>query len=444
MKVEREQLERQLRLAIEEYAGDTKVHNEVVKNLINKNIPPGETRGILTKSNLHPLEVMDINLLYTLTKNLYRATGEVMLDPTRYFYDAEIEVADRWSRSEEEHNITELVIQPIIQVASDQWIGTLSAQKLARLYNNGRILYRPETQRGMRITKDRDTIINRIDYNIDAINNIQSMLLNGQFIPNTITLNVLKDGNDIIQYDPNKFKLIIGAESEIDVADGFHRSYGLLKSLIVNPNLDFTWEVRITNWDVNKAQRFIYQEDYKTPLRKEYKELLNQAKLQNVITKNLNEQPQNEMQFKIATDNNAIVHYNAYTMFNTVAESIGKSFEVKSQRDVRKITDYLIEFFNELIGMYIDDFTNLEESQKTSYITVPNMFIGYIALAGELYNRGDWVTMLEKVMNSIDFTENNGIWRKMNIKWSNLSKRAQKQLVDYFKQKIKEVNNHDR
>ena len=175
----------------------------------------------------------------------------------------------------------------------------------------------------------------------------------------------------------------------------------------------------------------------------EYKESINQAKLENIVAKNLNEAPQNEMQFKIATDANAIAHNRAYVMFNTMAEAVRNNFEIKSQRDVRKITEYLVEFFNELVGLHIDEFNNPAKSQNKSFITVPNMFIGYITLAGKLYNTKNWQATLEEIMTSIDFTRNNHLWEQININKSNLTRKENKILTDYFTQKFKEVTTND-
>lgn len=443
MKVPREQLEDRLKLIIDEYATDRHVHDEIVTNMENKNVPPGETKAILTQSPLYPLETMDIGLIYTLTKYFYIATGRGILNPENYFYENEITEGDKWKRPKLKDIVEDLKLTNFLQVMPDQWIGVLSSQQLGRLYNNGRILYRPETQRGLRVIKNEDSILYRIDYNVDAINNIADLILKGEFIPNTITLNVLQDGDDVVLYDLSETTLKIGETSEINVVDGFHRSYGLLKALAINPNLELNWEIRLVNWDVDKAKRFIYQEDYKTPLRKEYKESINQAKLENIVAKNLNEAPQNEMQFKIATDANAIAHNRAYVMFNTMAEAVRNNFEIKSQRDVRKITEYLVEFFNELVGLHIDEFNNPAKSQNKSFITVPNMFIGYITLAGKLYNTKNWQATLEEIMTSIDFTRNNPLWEQINITKSNLTRKENKILTDYFTQKFKEVTTND-
>lgn len=448
MKVPREQLEDQLRLIINEYAVDKQLHDEIVNNMENKNIPPGETRAILTQSSLYPLETMDIGLIYTLTKKLYRATGRGVLNPENYFYPNEMEEGDKWKRLKTKEVIGDIVLPNFVQVTEDQWIGTIDSQKLVHLYNNGRVLYRPEHQRGLKLVKTKDSILHRIDYNIDAINNIKEMLLGEnnkpKFIPNTITFNVLKNGNDVVKFDPENHTLIIGAGSEINVNDGFHRNYGTIKAVATDPSFNQVWELRVVNWDGAKAERFIRQEDYKTPLRKERRESLDQTKLENIIVNNLNEASQNEMQFKVAIDTNAIGYNRAYVMFSTMAEAIRDNFEIKSQRDVRKITDYLVEFFNEFIGMHIDDFNNIPRSQGKSYITMPNMFIGYITIAGELYKTNNWQDLLEDIVASVDFTKQNVFWEQINISKSTLTRRERQKLTNYFKNKIEEAKKNVR
>lgn len=433
MKVEREQLEHRLRLAIQEYATNKKIHDKIAENLTKRNVSPGETYGILTQSPMYPLETMDINLLYALIKEFYKVTGSPVLNPANYFYDAEIELGDKWKRTKEEYYIDDLVFKPVLQVDHDQWITILSSQEVGRLYNSGRILYRPETQRGMIAVKSKDSIVYRIDYNIEQINDIAEKLLNGSYIPNTLTFNVLKDGKDEVVYNSEDSSIFIGKESEINVADGFHRSYALLKALAINPNLQYNWEIRISNWDVDKAQRFIYQEDHRTPLRKEYRESLNKTKYANIVVNELNQRSQNELQFKIATDENALKFGNAYVMFNTLSEAIDNTFNINSQREARKIADYLVDFFNELIGIYIDHFNDIKKSQKKYYITYSNMFYGYIALAGELYNKENWVDLLEKALAKADLSKSNVELKNLEISRSEMLPKNKERLISYFK-----------
>lgn len=436
MRVERALLEDRLRSVIQNNATNKDMHDKIVELLAEKNVPPGETRGILTQSPLYLLETMDINLLYTLTKIFYELTGLSSLNPTQYFYDSEIELGDEWRRQSDSYYTDNLVFKPFVRVDNDQWVGVLSSQVIGKLYNSSRILYRPETQRGMRAVKSRDAIIYQIDYNIKAVNEIADVLLNRGYISNTLTFNILKNGEDDVVYNKDKLELFIGKDSEINVADGFHRSYGLLKALAINPDLQYNWEVRFCNWNVEKAQRFIYQEDHRTPLRKEYKESLNRQKYENTIVNNLNERSENELQFKIATDTNALKVGNAYVMFNTLANAIDQEFTIKSQREANKITDFLIDFFNELIGIYIDDFSDTKKSQNKSYVTYSNMFIGYVALAGCLYGKDNWVTLLEEALSKVDFSDKNPFWDELKVHWADMTVSSERKLINYFKNLI--------
>lgn len=430
MKTERGQLEHYLRLTIEENALNTKVHDQVKEFFKQKNISPGEVAAMLTQQI--PLETLDGVILYLLTKGLYQATGTEILNPTRWFTDIEIKEAEKYKKENEEVLDGDLIFENVLQVEEDQWVTVLTSQKIKQLYNSFRVFYRPETQRGMVSYRSGNSIIKRIDVNIRVVNNIAKKLIDGSFITNTITFNVLKDGNDNIEYNPDNMSLIIGKESEIDVVDGFHRSYAILKALITKPNLNKNWEVRIVNWDIDKAQRFIYQESLQTPLKKSRQEELNQSKLENQIVKNLNEMARNELQYKITTDYLLIKNNSAYVMFDDLSDAIKEVFTIKSQRDVKKITKFLIEFFNELVGIYSDEFTNLKSSKEKCYITHPNMFIGYVALASKLKGKNNWEDELEDILSKIDFSKSNKIWSQLNIDKPRLSKRQKLYIINYF------------
>lgn len=430
MKTERGQLEHYLRLTIEENALNTQVHDQVKEFFKQKNISPGEVAAMLTQQI--PLETLDGVILYLLTKGLYQATGSEILNPVRWFTNIEIDEAERYKKDKQEMLEGDLVFEKVLKVEGDHWLTTLSSQTIKQLYDSFRVYYRPETQRGMLTYRSGDSIINRIDVNKRVVNEITEKLVEGSFISNTLTFNVLKNGDDRIIYDEDNMRLTIGEESEIDVVDGFHRSYAILKALIIKPDLKKNWEIRIVNWDVDKAQRFIYQESLQTPLRKSRQEELNQEKLENQIVRNLNEMPRNEMQHKITTDYNLIKYNIAYVMFDILSKTIRETFKIKSQRDVKKISQFLVDFFNELIGIYPDEFHNLRESREQSYIAHPNMFVGYITLASMLYKQNNWEDKLENILNKIDFDKSNSIWKALDIDNPRLTKRQMLSIIRYF------------
>lgn len=437
MKVEREKLENEIYKAIGDFILDTKVKEEVRNNMAIYNIPAGEVSAIFARQIA--IETVDLSILLLFTKYLYQATDKTTLNPENYFTELEMQEAKNYKREIIKNITKEVILEDAIQVGSDQWVTVLSAQQLSQLYSAGRIYYNPLTQRGMRATKSGDTIIQKIDIRDSAVKEISKKMLNNSYISNTITLNILKDGNDEYDYNEKTNKLSIGENAEIDVVDGFHRSYAILRALSVNHDLNLSMEIRIVNWDIEKARRFIYQEDLRTPIRKDYKTSLDETDFNNIIVKELNEKSKNELQFKIATDMNLIKYNQAYTLFETMSQAIDICFETKSQREANKTSEYLIEFFNEVIGIMKDKFDNLAKSKEVNASVQPNTFIGYIGLAAELQDRENWKTRLEDILNNVDFDLNNEVWKELEITTTRLGKRGYNKIIKYFKEMIKNV-----
>jgi hypothetical protein len=57
-----------------------------------------------------------------------------------------------------------------------------------------------------------------------------------------------------------------------------------------------------------------------------------------------------------------------------------------NRADAEDVADFLIDYFNMLLGTYSNEFiNNIEETRKTSLINDNNMFVGYIVLARRMF-----------------------------------------------------------
>lgn len=84
MKVDREILEKELMLVCESIAKDKKVINKVENELLKEhNILPGEIRGLM--NGTIPLMSVSLEMLFVLTKALYKYTKLEAINPERYF-----------------------------------------------------------------------------------------------------------------------------------------------------------------------------------------------------------------------------------------------------------------------------------------------------------------------------------------------------------------------
>lgn len=156
----------------------------------------------------------------------------------------------------------------MIAVADDQWIGKITARELVSLRNAGIIRYNKNIQRTMKRGYRGKTEEYRITENKKSIKEIKDSMQAGTFISNTITLNIPDDVESEFRYDDDSMTLTIIKANSLDIIDGFHRLIALEQAANIDKKWDYPMELRISNYSEGKGQRFVYQEDQKTKMRK--------------------------------------------------------------------------------------------------------------------------------------------------------------------------------
>jgi len=435
VKKDREALEKVLNDLFDEYSANKEVVNKIKQDLGVHGINVGTTIGILNKTL--PIETQSQIVLCLITKSLFNATEESKINPEHYFTEIEIEEANKFKR-EFESQKDYVDIEDIRQVDEDQWITTMTYKQISDLYATGKVRYNKETQRNTIFKEYGDKIIESININKTSVKEIKELMLQGLFIPNTITFNILATGKEKFEIDNRNKSIRI--YDNLDIIDGFHRSLAIIEAIAENPEVEQNIVVMVTNFNLEKCHSFIVQEDKKNKIDKRYIQTLNVENLENKIVKLMNENT-GELRGKITS--NIIVYRNqAYVLSDVLSDAIKNNFEIKSMRDVNNIAKYLIEGFNEIIGIFIDDFQNLETSRKNNVKTLSSTFVGYITLLAELRETNNWKSKLEETLNRIDFSNGNPIWEQLNIYDSNLSKSNLKKIIKYFKENLEGVNNN--
>jgi hypothetical protein len=433
MKQDRLNLENALSVILTEYNLNEDIFNSVHQTLKDKNITKGQSRGIFNK--VIALESLDLPLLYWFTKALYAETKEVMINPNKFFTEIEEE---EFSKIKADTNIDikikdgSLILKNVSQLNDDHWTTNLTYKQISNLYNNGLIKYNPKSQRNLKSKIINGSVIEKININKKSIKEIKDLMLKGLFIPNTITLNILKSGEEEIGYNENE--KIIDIKGEIDIIDGFHRSLAILEAIRENPKLEGSMIISLCNFDIGKASGLIVQEDKRNKINKEHIKYLNQENLENQVIKNLNENVKSELRGLITTDIVLVKNNKALMLFNTVADAVEMQFELNNQRDTRKVSDFLIEFFNELTGIMYDDFKDIANSRNNSVATYSSMFVGYIVIARDFYynNYENWQNKLEIILEKIDFIKHNELWTDLKLTENRLLKKDYKKIIKYF------------
>ena len=150
--------------------------------------------------------------------------------------------------------------EKVNQLKENEWLTSINAYELARLWESEQLVYYPETQRGVinkkgrNGKKDKDVPI-RSEANIKAI---QGLIMRGKYFPDTLTLNILSEDNGVL-YDAATSELDI-KDGLLCILDGYHRIKAIQNIYLYTQefNFDLTkiiFPVKITNYDREEAKR---------------------------------------------------------------------------------------------------------------------------------------------------------------------------------------------
>jgi hypothetical protein len=318
--VEREILEKCVNTYISKYARNRAVKLSIIKDFKARNLLSGDVNNIM--SLRLPLSTLSDIMLLVFTNSLYQATKEPSINPEQYYTASEIKVGSNYLVP-----LKEVQRYPIkfnnamFQIASDQWISFLTVQQLTDLFDRQVLIYNTESQRQTVQKFHHNQIIEQVNVNKLAVQEIESKILTNSFIPNFITLNLLQNGKDSFSFNGKDFIIKSG---ELNVLDGYHRCLSILQALQCNHELEFNIGLMLTNFDIDKAKRFIVQEDKKNKMSKKYIKSLDDTNYSGMIVTKINEK--SYLKGKITNKNLTHIvnrNYNDYLIeYNTLLEAI--------------------------------------------------------------------------------------------------------------------------
>lgn len=236
----------------------------------------------------------------------------------------------------------------VIQIAEDQWLGSITAKQLMLFRDTQFINYNQNTQRTMTRVNKGVFESYKITLNRKAIEGIKTSFARNAYIPNTITLNLPDDAE--FDYDEDENKLIITSLSHFDILDGYHRYIAISELTNNSPDFDYSMELRIVSFSEEKAKQFIWQEDQKTKMSKADSATFNQYKASNIIAQRLNSGPLR-----------GIINNNGGIIDTAVLTNILDYTYLKGKQDLTRSEEISLA---KKIGK---DFERLEESDPTIF-----------------------------------------------------------------------------
>lgn len=446
-------LVQELNKLIRKYGNNSKIRYIIKKEFEERNKLSNYAIRILTEKL--PLETLDIEnqedlfLLFIFALGMQRALSTIdenindtigmqeeysNINVASYFTKVELEKFNDLKLEKKEVSKYPYVFKNMIKVAEGHWIGVISAKYLADIDAGNDIIYNFKTQRDPKI----DVFgIKKINIDKTKIEEIKNNLLEGKQFPTEIKINLLKDGEDDIEFISKDG--IIGdlkiSSGTMNSFDGYHRKTANSLAINENPELDSNWKLCITNFSEKKAQDYMVEIDKQKPIKQEHIKNINTNLNENVVVDYIVDNSSAELAEQIKNTDTEL-KFGGLTKKSILATAISEQYSdlLKSKVYIKQIADWIVEVSNYFMGLYIDEFiANVSETKKYSYINHKNMFVGYIALTRYLYQKDNWKEELKEILNSIDFNVSNPIWKEIDLKNDNLTKTTRKQLYRLFK-----------
>lgn len=428
MKKDRIELEDKLKIAIDNVKHNRKTTEKISSIFREYNLPAGTFQSLVRSKDIYNL---DVARLFVLTFALYDVTNDDELNPNNYFTDREIDGAKGYIKNTTPTDIIELPIQlpDVIKMSDEEYVTRVEVKLLVKMFHSQLIFYDYETQRSPKFKRRGDSFIEVPEINKESVADISKHMLNGTYLPDTITLNIYSEQIEAISYNPKTQTLTINEDAPISILDGFHRLQGAIKAHSLNPDITQQMFLSIRCYDKDTAKRFFGQINTVNIVKPERLKELKSEKYSDQIVKNL--QRKSELTGRIASAPTISEIAGQLTTFDILSDAIDRIFNPRTSIEEREISDYLIDFFAYLVSYYLDEFKLNPNEHRHTKINHPLMFIGYVQIAKMFKDENRNLKEIKEYVDQIDFSDNNLSELLENRRGLN-SKKTRNAIIEYF------------
>lgn len=438
LKDKEQQLKLKLKNIIHEFGYDNTTKQGVMNEFKSRNLDSLRSAWVFSENlDLETLSDIedDVRFLFifslALNKALKEKNIELLNDYKSYFTSVEINNWENYSEEKESDDIYPLIFKNTTEIFPGYYQTSATAQYVEKLNKANLLIYNANAQRGMKVTKK------KIGISIDPkkVEEIEDRILEGEQFPDDLKFNILKNGEEKFNYNPKTKILTIFEGSILNILDGAHRNAANALALSKNPDLQFIWPIKISNFTEIKAHNFMVQIDRQTPIPKDVISIKDYSKNENLVLDKIMDSHGDLA--NVTKDTDAFVKSDRGLVSKPIlAEAIKDNYDdqLDSAMNRDNVANWIVEFTNYLMGVYADEFiVSPYEVKQTSYINNLNMFYGYIALSFVLQNNKDWKELLRQKIDSIDFSIDNPMWRDLGIiKENKIGKPTKNKLYKLF------------
>lgn len=424
-------------------------HN--IETMTRDRIPVGKTEDLLNKTleldvYFKPVEI------YWLLKVYYETLKSEKLKPSSYFENIEIAEYENYYIPSNEGGKDRVFVLHNVKKVSDFIYHCYKCdfESIKQAYEDGITGYDYSTQRQAKMVMRNGVMILRatvISKNVDAI---EKEMLEGNFTPNTLTWNILNNGSEEMVYNEEEETLTItrSTESIVSIVDGYHRTLGIIRALEKGKEIrnDFMY-ITVLNYSVEEAQRYIRQEQQGTKLT-----VNQQNTLKNDIyvttAKKINNDKTEELNYlknkiSITHPDEVYKYHTKLITLSTLSDTLQMAYGdiLTKPRDIRKISEWVIDFMNEVIAIKEEDFSNIKQSRLETVITTNNMLCAFVYLSRFFYdNKDGWEDKIEKILDNTNFSIENEFWREKLIQTHRWDNRIKKMVKDVSQELLNKLN----
>jgi hypothetical protein len=427
------------------------------QNLIKPTLEVKKRRGVVKDIKMHLSEKHDIfdgtiqtwinnpaeelrsidnRLLYLFAEQIYQKTGDLEIDPSKFYNEPEIKASRQYSGKmflKEELKFP-LVFDYALESSRDSWIVMMDIKTIAGLLKSRKLHWNPEAQREATIKEINGEIIETATIYMHNVIEMKQLLKDNRLERTQLIFNVgLGTSNDEedVTFDKDTKQLMIHDGVKIDVIDGYHRCKAAELALEESPDFNFMFEVKILNFTTPRAAEYLAQISKGERMSEVKRKSMSKETNTDIIISDL--QQKSVLRDRISKKEG--IRGKELVTYNTLVNSIEKNFDLSRTIDRVETFDYLKEFFSTMFDYYQDEFTtNFKDTKNTSLLVDNNMFAGYIILASKMKYKGIEPSQVYKYLKNIDFSKTNPLWRELDVldEKGRLTRNAKQGIEIYF------------
>lgn len=426
-----EELIENLSQTLETIKYDDEKIDRIKRELKEYKVLPGNVIKMI--SDTKELKETDRDLLYLFTHAVYLASGDASITPEDYFNDREIKEIRTTFRGYESDEVKfPYTFHNVIKGADDNFTVYSDGQTVTKLRNSKLLQYNFNTQREARFRKNSPVpVIKVVESSVKAI---EDLVLKNKFDVSTITLNARLDTGMELEYDEKNHTLTVNEGTLLDVLDGFHRITGISRAIAKNPSVNPIIILNIVHYDEQRAKDKFVQINTTNRVSESHKKKLSESRQADFIARRI--QDNTDLRNVVFGADNIAKDSNFVVTFKVLSDAIDEVYDITDKPTAIKESNYLIEFFNELIMYNYDAFiSNIAEIRNDSLLNANSIFYGYILLSKRMKDENIGLNNLKKILDQIDFSRENKKWQELGIlnDQLNITNRAKQQFYKFFK-----------